>query len=57
MTKKFEERRRSTFQMRVDAKFMTDIEDWRARQRPIPSLTEAIKILVAKGLKADCERK
>lgn len=38
------------FQMRATPAFMKAVEDWRAAQRPIPSLTEAICRLVELGL-------
>ena len=36
--------------MRASPEFLKLVEDWRAAQRPIPSLTEAVRELVERGL-------
>lgn len=40
------------FQMRVSDAWIAQIDQWRARQPGIPSRAEAIRQLVATGLKA-----
>ncbi len=41
-----------TFQMRVTPEWLTLIDDWRRHQPDIPSRAEAIRRLVALGLKS-----
>jgi len=45
--------KRSQFNMRVKPEFMEEIENWRAKQRPIPSASEAIVTLCMKAIQAD----
>lgn len=40
-----------TFQMRVSQQWLERIDEWRARQKPIPSRAEAIRRLVEAGLR------
>lgn len=35
-----------------DAKMLDAIERWRAKQKPIPTVSDAIRMLVEKGLKS-----
>jgi hypothetical protein len=39
--------------MRVSDQFLRDVDDWRRKQADIPSRAEAIRRLVARGLRAD----
>ncbi len=39
------------FQMRVSKEFLAALDNWRRKQSPIPSRSEAIRHLTAKGLK------
>ena len=38
------------FQMRASEQWLSAIDDWRAKQRPVLSRAEAIRRLVEKGL-------
>jgi hypothetical protein len=49
--------KRDVFQMRGASEVLAEIEDWCAMQRPIPSLTEAVKILIRKGLEAEAKKR
>jgi hypothetical protein len=42
----------STLQMRVSKAFLKSIDEWRAKQRPIPSRAEAIRRLCEIALKS-----
>jgi hypothetical protein len=44
------------FHMRVDEDFFVPIDAWRAKQRPIPSRSEAIRLLIDKALAAEKKR-
>ena len=39
-----------TIRMRVSAEYVAGIDEWRAKQRPIPSRSEAIRRLTAMAL-------
>jgi hypothetical protein len=39
--------------MRVSDQFLRDVDDWRREQTDIPSRAEAIRRLVARGLRAE----
>lgn len=39
-------------QMRVNAQFLKEIDDWRRKQEDLPPRTEAIRRLVREGIKA-----
>jgi hypothetical protein len=39
------------FQMRVDESFTRMVDDWRGKQRPIPSRSEAVRQLVEIAVK------
>jgi len=45
------------FQMRVSEEFLAAIDDWRTKQRPVPSRSEAIRQLVEAGIAAKKPRK
>ena len=45
--------KRSQFNMRVKPEFMEEIENWRAKQRPIPSASEAIVTLCMRAIRAE----
>ena len=47
---------RDIFQMRGAAETIRAVEAWCATQRPVPSLSEAVKLLVKKGIEADAKR-
>lgn len=49
--------KRDVFQMRGASEFLDEVEEWRAAQRPIPSITEAIKALIRKGLAVDAKKR
>jgi hypothetical protein len=42
--------------MRVERRFLASIDDWRARQRPILTRSEAIRALVFRALASDRPR-
>ena len=44
-------------QLRVDTEFLEALDEWRAGQRPLPSRSEAIRRLVALGMKPRPGRK
>jgi hypothetical protein len=39
-------------QIRVSAEFLKKLDEWRAQQRPIPSRTEAIRLLTEAEIEA-----
>ena len=41
------------FTMRVDRGFMRALDEWRARQRPIPSRSEALRRLAIRAIRAN----
>ena len=45
--------KREQFNMRVKPEFMAAIDDWRSRQRPIPSVSEAIVTLCLRAIAAE----
>jgi hypothetical protein len=45
--------KRDQFNMRVKPEFMAAIDDWRSRQRPIPTVSEAIVTLCLRAIEAD----
>ncbi len=40
-----------TFQMRVSARFLQLLDDWRRLQSPIPSRAQAVRALVERAIK------
>jgi hypothetical protein len=44
-------------QMRVDEQFLAAIDDWRAAERPVPSRSEAVRLLCYKAIEADKPKK
>lgn len=42
-----------TFSMRTDGEFLARIDDWRRKQRVIPTRAEAIRQLIELGIRAD----
>lgn len=49
--------RRDVFQMRGASEFLDEVEEWRSKIRPIPSMSEAVKMLIRKGLDADAKKR
>jgi len=45
------------FHMMADLAFLSSIDEWRAKQRPILTRSEAIRVLVLKGISLDVRRK
>ena len=43
-------------QMKMDNEFFAAVQDWQAKQRPIPSLSEAIRALVMRGLRSEKDK-
>jgi hypothetical protein len=48
--------KRSQFNMRVKPEFMEELENWRAKQRPIPSISEAIVTLCKRAIRDEIHR-
>lgn len=41
--------------MRTDSEFVSEVDEWRGKQRPIPSRAEAIRLLVRLGLRVHAQ--
>jgi hypothetical protein len=41
----------TTFQMRVASSFLAKVDDWRVKLRPVPSRSEAVRMLVEFAMK------
>ncbi len=39
--------------MGFTARMLIEVDDWRAKQRPMPTAAEAIRMLIRRGLDAD----
>jgi hypothetical protein len=44
-------------QIRTDPDWLARVEDWRAKQRPIPSLSKALRRLTDLGLESELKRR
>jgi hypothetical protein len=44
-------------QIRYDDAWLARVEDWRAKQRPIPSLSEAIRTLTDMGIETELRKR
>jgi hypothetical protein len=50
MNRPTDDPKKHLLQLRVSDDFLNAVEDWRARQRPIPSLSEAVRQLTMTAL-------
>lgn len=48
-----EEQQTERLQMRVAPSFLAKVDEWRASQRPLPSRSEAIRMLVEAALRSN----
>lgn len=50
-----EEQQTERLQMRVSPSFLEKVDEWRAGQRPLPSRSEAIRLLVEIALRQELQ--